>query len=61
MIITYTLVIMLLGNFSGTSGGVTSVPGFTSLELCNAQAAQIQQVQVDRGARRIRTMCVEVK
>ena len=59
--ISYTLVIMLLGNFSGTSDGVTSVHGFTSLEACNVQATQIQQVQVDRGARRIRTMCVEVK
>jgi hypothetical protein len=58
---TYALVIMLLGNMNGASGGVTNIPGYSSLEACNAQAAQIQQVQVDRGARHIRTMCVEIK
>jgi hypothetical protein len=57
---TYALVIMLIAN-SNPDSSMTTVPGFTSLEVCNAQAAQIQQVQVDRGARRIRTMCVEVK
>lgn len=58
---TYALIIMVLANVSGISGGMTTVPGFTSWEACHAQAEQIQQVQVDRGARRIRTMCVEVK
>jgi hypothetical protein len=58
---TWTLIIMLLGNMSGTSGGMTSVTGFSSRDVCQTQATQLQQVQVDRGARRIQTMCVEVK
>jgi hypothetical protein len=58
---SWTLVIMLLNNINHFSGGMTSVSGFTSKEICQAQGAQIQQVQVDRGARRIQTLCVEVK
>jgi hypothetical protein len=58
---TWTLVIMLLGSMGGISGGMTTVPGFSSRDTCQEQAAQIQQVQVDRGARRIVAMCVEVR
>lgn len=57
---TWTLVIMLLTVSNGSSA-MTGVSGFSSRDTCQAQAAQIQQVQVDRGARRIQTMCVEVK
>ena len=33
---TFTLVIMLLGNFTGTSGGMATIPGYTTLEFCRS-------------------------
>ncbi len=57
---TWTLVIMLLANNSGNSS-MEHVSGFSSRDNCIVQATQIQQVQVDRGSRRMLTMCVEVK
>jgi len=57
---TWTLVIMLLANAAGNSS-MEHVSGFSSRDNCLAQATQIQQVQVNLGARRILTMCVEVK
>ena len=65
MIITYTLVIMMLGNFTGESGGMTSVPGYTTLESCRVQAEQVMRVQTEASGRvprrRIQALCVEVK
>ncbi len=57
---TWTLIIMLLATATGNSA-MTNVPGFSSRVTCEAQAVQIQQVQVDRGDRRMLTMCVEVQ
>ena len=57
---TWTLIIMLLATASSNSA-MTNVPGFSSRDTCEAQAVQVQHVQVDRGARMIRAMCVEVK
>lgn len=59
--ISWTLVIMVLGNMTGISGGITNVSGYTSREFCEAQARQIQSVRVDSGGRRILAMCVEVQ
>ena len=57
---TWTLIIMLLAINSGNSS-MQHVSGFSSRDVCLAQATQIQQVQVNLGNRRIQTMCVEVK
>jgi hypothetical protein len=58
---SWTMVIMVLANMAGISGGMTHVSGYTSREYCEAQARQIQSVRVDGGARRILTLCVEVQ
>lgn len=58
---TFTLIIMLMGVTPGASGGMTSVSGFTTPDACVSQANWVMSQQVDRGARRIHAMCVEVK
>lgn len=57
---TWALVILILSNYNGVSGGSVSIPGYTSPAACEYQAKKLNQMPVDSGARRFQTMCVEV-